>query len=60
MLGSFLFANLFYKLAAIMEAVDEGLVFISRADPAAEVEYRIVITSPSVGVMLTLLPKVCK
>ena len=32
-----------HQLCAVMEAVDEGLVFIGRADPAAQIPYRIVI-----------------
>ena len=40
------FANLFqflHQLDAVMETVDEGLVFVGYADPAAEIEYRIVV-----------------
>ena len=32
-----------HQLDAVMETVDEGLVFVGHADPAAEVEYCIVV-----------------
>ena len=41
--GQLLLSYFFHHLNAVMEAVDEGFVFIGYADPAAEVEYCVVV-----------------